>query len=57
MDVTGQPNTETKSVHPDPTDDIPGAKRRRAHLLRYIISPVTSGVTVDVAVDGIIPLP
>ena len=57
MDVTGQPNTETKRVHPDPTDYIPGAKRRRAHLLRYITSPVTSGVTVDVAVDDIIPLP
>ena len=57
MDVTGQPNTETKRVHPDPTDDISGAKRRRAHLLRYITSPVISGATVDMAVDDIIPQP
>eukprot|EP01036_Dinobryon_divergens_P062035 gene62035-biopygen40274 len=57
MDVTGQPNTETKRVHPDPTDDIPRAKRRRAHLLRYITSPVTSGVTADMDVDDVIPHP
>ena len=40
MDVTSQPNTETKRVHLDPTDDISGLKRRRKHLLRYITSPV-----------------
>jgi hypothetical protein len=55
MDVTGQPSSETKRVHPDPTDDTPGAKRRRAHLLRYITSPVIPGATVDMAVDDIIP--
>ena len=44
-------------MHPDPTDDISGAKRRRAHLLRYITSPVISGATVDMAVDDIIPQP
>jgi hypothetical protein len=54
MDVTGQPSSEAKRVHPDPTGDIPGAKRRRAHLLRYITSPVISGATMDVA-DDIIP--
>ena len=43
-------------MHPDSTDDIPGAKNRRAHLRRYITSPVTSGATVDITVDDIIPL-
>ena len=55
MDVTGQPSRETKRVHPDPTDDTPGAKRRRAHLLRFLSSPVLSGATVDMAVDDIMP--
>ncbi len=57
MDITGQPNMETKRVHPDPTDDIPGANRRRAHLLRYITSPVISGATMDGADDIIPPVP
>jgi hypothetical protein len=55
MDVTGQPSSETKRVHPDPTDDTPGAKRRRAHLLRFISSPAISGATVDMVVDDIMP--
>jgi hypothetical protein len=55
MDVTGQPSSETKRVHPDPTDDTPGAKRRRAHLLRFLSSPAISGATVDMAVDDIMP--
>ncbi len=54
MDVTGQPSSEAKRVHPDPTGDIPGAKRRRAHLLRFLNPPVISGATMDV-VDDIIP--
>jgi hypothetical protein len=54
MDVTGQPSSEAKRVHPDPTGEIPGAKRRRAHLLRYLTPPVISGATMDV-VDDIIP--
>jgi hypothetical protein len=57
MDVTGQPSSEAKRVHPDPTGDIPGAKRRRAHLLRYITSPVISGATMDGADDIIPPVP
>eukprot|EP01036_Dinobryon_divergens_P061837 gene61837-biopygen29469 len=55
MDVTGQPSSETKRVHPDPTDDNPGTKRRRAHLLRFITSPAISGATVDMIVDDIMP--
>ena len=54
MDVTGQPSSEAKRVHPDPTGDIPGAKRRRAHLLRFLTPPVISGATMDV-VDDIMP--
>ena len=54
MNVTDQPSSEEKRVHPDPTGDIPGAKRRRAHHLRFITSPVMSRVTMDV-VDDIIP--
>ena len=57
MDVTGQPSSETKRLHPDPTDDTPGAKRRRAHLLRFLSSPAISGATVDMVVDDIIPRP
>eukprot|EP01035_Chromulina_nebulosa_P069617 gene69617-biopygen45560 len=55
MDVTGQPVSETKRLHPDTPDDTPGAKRRRAHLLRYITSPAISGATVDMVVDDIMP--
>ena len=51
MDVTGQPSSEAKRVHPDPTGDIPGAKRRRAHLLRFLTPPVISGATMDVVDD------
>ena len=40
MDVTGQPSSEAKRVHPDPTGDIPGAVCRRAYLLRYFPPPV-----------------
>ena len=55
MDVAGQPSSEAKRVHHlDPTGDIPGAKRRRAHLLRFLTPPVISGTTMDV-VDDIIP--
>jgi hypothetical protein len=55
MDITGQPSSEAKRVHPDPTGDIPGAKRRRAHLLRFITPPVISGATMDVVDDIILP--
>ena len=41
MDVEGQPSTETKrSLPPDPATTI-NAKRRKAHILRYITRPAS----------------
>jgi hypothetical protein len=51
MDVEGQPSTETKrSLPPDPATTI-NAKRRKAHILRYITRPASDspmGADVDV---------
>ena len=51
MDVEGQPSTETKrSLPPDPASTI-NAKRRKAHILRYITRPASDspmGADVDV---------
>ena len=51
MDVECQPSTETKrSLPPDPATTI-NAKRRKAHILRYITRPASDspmGANVDV---------